>query len=214
MFYNTNATNCQNIVVYIRNIIIFATLLEKPMKTILYIFISLITFSAAMGITGHAQSSPDHLFKDDEPENIRVNVLIADQRNETSGSSYIISEIKSHLKSGFPEAKFHFVDQKSELKRSGDYINIMISIKSSGIAQADASVKALTHYHVTIYDVSKTPIYIKDGDVKFDVFDYKPGNEEQALQKTQEVANQRLINFLERSIKHKSFQNKAKAQKK
>lgn len=161
-----------------------------------------------IGAEGHifAQGSPDHLFKDDEPNRIQVNVFISDDRDnhDTIAVNFPI-EIKSYLKQALPSVDFVFVDKMSQMQRTGDNINVIISVKKSGLETIDAHQTAITKYKTTIYDVSKTPIFIKDGNVMFDERVKENISETDLLIKTVNVTNQRLVAFLKRSITHKSF---------
>ena len=186
------------------------------MKAILYIVFFILTIVSLETIASEsiAKDFPDHLFKDDEPENIQVNVLITDDRegNDTINTD-IKEQIINQLKSAFPKAKFVFAEKINQLKRSGDHINIMISIKQAGTETQEVKLTALTHFYITIYDVSRTPIYIKDGHVKYDIPNVNPQETEAATRKTIDVANQRLVAFLQRNIKHKSYKPSDQARK-
>jgi hypothetical protein len=180
----------------------------REMMRIFYIVILFLAISMnnVMAVDTFVKNSPDHLFKDDEPENVQVNVLITDDRElQDTVNNLIKTQIINQLKSAFPKAKFVFAEKVKELKRSGDHINIMISIKEAGAENSELKMTALTHYHITIYDVSRTPIYIKDGYVKYDTPFLNPDESETAINKAIDVANQRLVAFLQRNIKHKSF---------
>ncbi len=173
--------------------------------------ILVILFIAAAMSKVHAQNSiqnePDHLFQDDEPPTIQANVLITDDRSNSETLSFDFRQaIQSHLKESFPAVKFVFVQKMRELKRSGDNVNIMISVKYSGIEPDTSQKTAMTHYHVTIYDVSRTPIHIKDGAVKYDKNNSTSNELDKAVEYTVTVANKRLVAFLKRNIKHRTFQ--------
>lgn len=186
------------------------------MKNVFYIVLMLITIVANQTMASNTivKDFPDHLFKDDEPENIQVNVLITDDRQQSDTINTDIREqIKNQLKSAFPKAKFVFANKISQLKRSGDHINIMISIKEAGTEIQEVKLTALTHFYVTIYDVSRTPIYIKDGHVKYDIPNITPQETETATRRAIDVANQRLVAFLQRNIKHKTFKPADQARK-
>ncbi|PLX25025.1 MAG: hypothetical protein C0599_01495 [Salinivirgaceae bacterium] len=186
------------------------------MKILIYIALFLITIvgNHAMASDAIIKNQPDHLFKDEEPKNIQVNVLITDDR---AVKDTLITDIKeqitNQLKSAFPKAKFVFAEKISQLKRSGDHINIMISIKEAGTETQEVKISAITNYYVTIYDVSRTPIYIKDGRVQYDIPNVNPDETEVATRKTIDVANQRLVAFLQRNIKHKTFKPADQARK-
>lgn len=186
------------------------------MKKFFYIVALFLAIGLNQAMAGDTfvKNSPDHLFKDDEPKNIQVNVLITDDRKvHDSINNNIKFEIINQLKSAFPKAKFVFADKINQLKRSGDHINIMISIKEAGTETQEIKMTAVTQYHITIYDVSRTPIYIKDGLVKYDIPYVSPEESETAISKTIDVANQRLVTFLQRNIKHKSFKPSDQASK-
>jgi ribosomal protein L18E len=186
------------------------------MKVIIYIALFLFTVvgNQTMASKAIVKTYPDHLFKDEEPKNIQVNVLITDDREvKDTITTDIKEQIKNQLKSAFPKAKFVFAEKINQLKRSGDHINIMISIKEAGTATNEIKITALTNYYVTIYDVSRTPIYIKDGHVQYDIPNVNPEETETATLKSIDVANQRLVAFLQRNIKHKSFKPADQAMK-
>ncbi|MDA3867806.1 MAG: hypothetical protein PF489_13810 [Salinivirgaceae bacterium] len=176
------------------------------MRLLIYIISTLLFCASGSQAVAIAQGAPDHLFKDDEPHRIQVNVLIVDERKgvDEANTNYV-TVLRNYMKQELPFVNFVFATQMSELKRSGDYINIIVTVKESGLTEIDNVKSALTHYYVTIYDVSKTPIFIKDGNVKYDYRVAEDASWSDVAEKTIDVANQRLIAFLKRSITHKSF---------
>ncbi|MFO7863997.1 MAG: hypothetical protein R6U85_08370 [Salinivirgaceae bacterium] len=176
------------------------------MKLLIYILATLLLCASGPQAVAVAQGAPDHLFKDDEPHRIQVNVLIVDERKgEDKAKTNYYTTVGNFMKQELPFANFVFVSQMSELKRSGDNINIIVTVKESGITQINGVPSAAIHYYVTIYDVSKTPIFMKDGNVKYDYRVADDAEWSEVAEKTVDVANQRLIAFLKRSITHKSF---------
>lgn len=160
------------------------------------------------GAEGHvlAQGASDHLFKDDEPHRIEAYVFITDDRNNADTTTIKFREVvTSHLQKSLVGVNFVFVDKMSQMKRSGDVISIIISVRESAQVEQEPYQVALTSYKVTIYDFSKTPIFIKDGRVSFDERLKADSDISEVLNKTIDVTNQRLVAFLKRSITHKSF---------
>mgnify|MGYP001289121939 CR=1 FL=1 len=173
-----------------------------------YIFLLMFLGTIISGAECHvsAQGAPDHLFKDDEPNRVQAYVLVTDDRGNFDIASINFSEIiKTHLQESLVGVNFVFVDKISQMKRSGDIINIIVSVRESGIVSQEPYHVAKTLYKVTIYDLSKTPIFIKDGNVSFDERLSADSDNAVVLNKTVDVANQRLVGFLKRSITHKSF---------
>lgn len=165
-------------------------------------------------LNGQAQNiiqedNKNHLFHDEEPPSIQAYVLITDDRSDNDSLSLNLDfrqVLQEHLKESFPAVNFVFVRKMRELKRTGDNVNIMISVKYSGIQPDTAMKSALTHYHVTVYDVSRTPIFISDGSVKYDRNDLTLKEKDKGIEYTVTVANKRLVAFLKRNIKHRTFQ--------
>ncbi|HKK58885.1 MAG TPA: hypothetical protein VJ937_05375 [Salinivirga sp.] len=181
-----------------------------------FVGILVILFIAGAMFKVHAQNAgqnePAHLFHDEEPPTIQANVLITDDRTQSDTLDVSLDfrrVIQQHLRESFPAVKFVFVQKMRELKRSGDHVNIMISVKYSGIESATSNKIAMTHYHVTVYDVSRTPIHIKDGAVKYDKNNSTSEEKAKAVEYTVTVANKRLVAFLKRNIKHRTFQKTA-----
>ncbi len=181
------------------------------MKVLFYILTLMITAQLSFGVNkpSYAQGTPDHIIKEDEPTHIKINVLITDERKDHTISLENIEElIKKDLRKEFPSANLHFASRINQLKKSGDNINIMIRATSIQKEQKLSKSVFAVHYKVMIYDVSKTPIMIRDGNVQFDM-DVEPNEDEyQVLERTVGITNLRLADFLRRNITHKCFQKK------
>ncbi len=182
------------------------------MKVLFYILTLMIAAQLSFGVNkpSFAQKAPDHIIKEDEPAHIKVNVLITDERQDhTISLANIEDVIKKDLRKEFPSANLHFASRINQLKKSGDNINIMIRAKSIQKEQKLNKSVFAVHYKVMIYDVSKTPIMIRDGNVKFDMDLTANEDESKILEQTVGITNLRLAEFLRRNISHKSFRKKA-----